>query len=385
MPKIKSSVVTKPRTFELKEAGELFDKIEGFAGYGFNAAHSVTYSLISYQAMWLKTNYPVEFYAAALSLIKDEKLPAVLKDAADFGVSIRMPDINVSGRQFEILNDTMICIPFNRIKGISGNTTEAILAARLLGPFKDKADLTARVERRKCNIKHTELLDKVGAFSRIEPGQIASDHPDRIKDQRELIPGLVAQAVPIHRDMNVDRGAKIKLVQIVADYRAACKDDGVAVKPTVGKNAHFMVIADCPSRDEEKLGSMSYGSQFEWIGEALSESGLQRSDGYWTALIKRPKEGKQVSPAEITKYLPYLNSEIEITKPPVIVLLGSSVVRQFYPDFKGKASDSAGKVIYNAALDANVVIGFSPGEIHYDPDKQTAMNEVFQVVVGLLT
>src|SRR5690606_11061808 len=44
-------------------AGNLFDKIEGFAGYGFNKSHSVEYTLISYQAMWLKTYYPVEFYA----------------------------------------------------------------------------------------------------------------------------------------------------------------------------------------------------------------------------------------------------------------------------------------------------------------------------------
>jgi DNA polymerase-3 subunit alpha len=59
-------------------AGELFDKIEGFAGYGFNKSHSVEYTLISYQAMWLKTYYPVEFFAAALSLMKEDKLPAIL-------------------------------------------------------------------------------------------------------------------------------------------------------------------------------------------------------------------------------------------------------------------------------------------------------------------
>jgi DNA polymerase-3 subunit alpha len=367
-------------------AGDLFDKIEGFAGYGFNKAHSVEYTLISYQCMWLKTNYPVEFFAAALSLNKEEKLPAVLKDASStFGIDIWMPDINVSSGQFEILNDTTICIPFNRIKGISTNTTDAILRARETGPFKDKTDLTARVERRKCNSRHVETLDKVGAFARIEPGQLPADHPDRIKDQRELIPGLISSSVPIHRELAKDPHAKNELVKIVAEYCRDHAEDGMPVKPTIGKNARFMVVSDCPTNGEERQGSMSYGDNFASIAEALSETSLARSDGYWTALIKRPKEGKQVSLGEITTYLPYLMREINATKPPIIVLLGSQTVRHFIPDFKGKASDSPGKIIYNAVLDTNMVVGFNPGEIFHDPDKQVAMNEVFSSVAQLLS
>ena len=66
------------------------------------------------------------------------------------------------------------------------------------------------------------------------------------------------------------------------------------------------------------------------------------------------------------------------------MLLGSQTVRTFLPDFKGKASDSAGKVIYSKELDSNLVIGFSAGEIWHDPEKQNAMNEVFGAVADLL-
>jgi DNA polymerase III subunit alpha len=44
----------------------------------------------------------------------------------------------------------------------------------------------------------------------------------------------------------------------------------------------------------------------------------------------------------------------------------------------------AGKVIYSKKYDANVVIGFSPGEIYHDPDKQQNMNEVFASVADCL-
>jgi DNA polymerase-3 subunit alpha len=64
--------------------------------------------------------------------------------------------------------------------------------------------------------------------------------------------------------------------------------------------------------------------------------------------------------------------------------MGSQAVRHFYPDFKGKASDLAGKVSYDKKLDANIVIGFAPGEIYYAPEKQNDLNSVFEVVASLI-
>ena len=365
-------------------AGDLFDKIEGFAGYGFNKSHSVEYTLISYQAMFLKTYFPVEFYAAALSLMKEDKLPAILKDAMENGITIEVPDINLSTGQFEILTDTRLSIPFNRVKGISSNATDAILAARASGEFESRKDFEARVERRKCNIRVIDTLDKIGAFARIEPGTPTAADPIRIRDQRDLIPGLIISAVPISRDMADDKFTKAKLGEMVAGYRAEHEDDGVCVKPLMGGKARFMVIYDAPNSGEVREGQMTMSASFESTFAALLENELEKSAGYYTALIKRPKEGKQVSVNEIATYLPYLEKEIELLKPPIIVMLGSITVRHFIPDLKGKASESAGKVVYSKALDANLVIGFNPGEIFHDPDKQVLLNDVFRSVAELL-
>ncbi|AMB48372.1 DNA polymerase III subunit alpha [Methylobacterium sp. AMS5] len=370
-------------------AGALFDKIEGFAGYGFNKSHSVEYTLISYQAMYLKTYYAVEFFAAALSQMGQDKLPGLMKDAERMGIEVDLPDINHSTGQFEIVTDARLCMPFNRIKGISANTTDAILKARAAGPFKSMQDLTDRVERRRCNVRHVETLNKVGAFARIEPGQLPAKHDSRVKDQRELLPGLITAHVPIAREMDIGSFEKAKIITLVADYCDGHHDDGMPVKPTIGRKARFMVITDCPAKGEDESGFMSFlgsktgGTMNEWIKAALDAADLQRQDAYWTALIKRPKEGKQVSPKEITAYSPYLMKEIEILKPPCIVLLGSSTVRHFIPDFKGKASEFAGEVVYSKALDANLVIGFAPGEIFFEPAKQAKLDEVFAVAASL--
>ena len=370
-------------------AGNLFDKIEGFAGYGFNKSHSVEYTLISYQAMWLKTYHSVEFYAAALTLLKDDKIPALIRDARAFGIEVGMPDINISTDRFEIVTSTRLTIPFMRIKGISRNTTQAILEARKAGPFKNKEDFIARVEKRKCNKKHQEALDLVGAFARIEPGQAAPESPSRIRDQIELLPGLISAHVPINREMHHDKDTVEAISELVDEYRAAhgvgaSTVDGMPVAPSFGRTAAVMIISDAPTNDEDGAGRMGIGRSIDCVDEALATNDIERKDIYWTALIKRPKRGKMITMDEIKTYAPYLQREIKLLQPTIIVLLGTTTVRTFVPDFKGKASDEAGKVIFNKDLDANMVLGFSPGEIYYSPEKQENMNQVFASVRELL-
>lgn len=370
-------------------ASALFDKIEGFAGYGFNKSHSVEYTLISYQCMWLKTYYAVEFYAAALTLLDEDKLPTIIRDAKQFGIEVATPDINISTNRFEIVTDTKLVMPFQRIKGISEKTTQAILDARKAGSFASKADFLARVEKRRCHVGHQNALDAVGAFHRIEPGTPPANDPSRVKDQIELLPGLIAQHVPINRDMATDKVTKDTISALIDEYRAAhgpgsAEVDGLPVKPSFGRSAKFMLITDAPGGEEEQSGIMGFAMSTNAIIDAMMESGIDRADAYWTALLKRPKRGKQITAEELALYKPYLLKEIEILKPSVIVLMGSQTVRAFLPDFRGKASDAAGQVIYSKALDANLVIGFSAGEIYYNPERQENMNDVFKSVAELL-
>ena len=51
----------------------IFDIIEPFADYAFNKSHAYGYGLIAYQTAWLKTHYPVEYFAALLTSVKDSQ------------------------------------------------------------------------------------------------------------------------------------------------------------------------------------------------------------------------------------------------------------------------------------------------------------------------
>lgn len=366
-------------------ARALWDDIEGFASYSFNKSHSVEYSLISWQSMWLKTHYPVEFFAAALTQMDQDVLPSILRDAGRFGIDVNVPDINISTDRFEIMTDVRMVMPFNRIKGISGNATSAILEARKSGEFKSKQDFLDRVNKTKANKKVQEALDKVGAFSRIEPTTPGPNSPTRILDQLELLPGLITAYVPVSRDIPRDKFTKTKIAEVILRYKRDLSEDGMMVHPLFGQRASFMIVTDAPTGPEEQEGKISYGKTAAPILEALESHGLARADAYWTALLKRPKSGKQVSPEEIELYEPYFKDELQFLQPPVIVLLGTAAIRYFIPDFTGKASDSAGKVVYSKELDANLVIGFNVGEIYYQPEKQELLNNVFAPVIDLLS
>lgn len=364
-------------TLDADAAGTLFDKLAAFAGYGFNRSHSVEYTLISYQAMWMKTYWPVEFFAAALSMMKPEKLPAIVADARIMGIEIFPPDINQSSDEFEILTDTRLLIPFSRVKGIGAGAVATIMEGRKAGPFASMEDFQSRIDRRKCNKGHTDKLLKVGAFAHIVPGELDPKHTDRLMDQRELLPGLVSEVAPIARTMSTDRATKIEIAKLMGEWRDKHAAEGSHPKVLFGKAARFMVITDCPTKTEEREDRMAIGDSFEYTRNALAAAGLERDDAYWTALVKRPKAGKQVSAAELGTFSPYLDKEIRLLKPPAIIALGPTVARFFVPDLKGNINEHAGRIIYHKDYDTNVIIGFTPASIYYDPEKQDLLDALF--------
>ena len=83
-------------------AGEIFDQMEKFAGYGFNKSHSAAYALLAYQTAYLKTHYPVEFMAALLTseTSKPENVVKYIGECREMGIRVEPPDVQVSGAQF---------------------------------------------------------------------------------------------------------------------------------------------------------------------------------------------------------------------------------------------------------------------------------------------
>lgn len=130
----------------LKEATMIFDDIAKFADYGFNKSHSVAYALISYQTMYLKTHFPVQFMVASMNneLGKTDKLLPLIKECHDLELELLPPDINESGMLFTKAGDKAIRYGFSIGKSITDKLSDEFIAEREKGRFTSIEDFYKR-------------------------------------------------------------------------------------------------------------------------------------------------------------------------------------------------------------------------------------------------
>lgn len=395
-------IINKIEGMSEESALAVWENIEKNASYQFNRAHSVEYSVISYWCAYLKTHFSGEFFAALLTTAdKEEKLQSAVADARRYNIVVVPPSINISTNRFEFWkreDETLLITPFSKLKGLSDKTSQAIIRARekVGGRFTSKKHLLETVERRVCNIKHVDILDKVGAFAGglipgtvdAEPSQISARHPDRIKDQIELMPGLICEYVKADRhtklsDVSLQAGGIVRSIK-------ECKDcqlhEEAHCIPTSGSKVKFMVISDSPNSSEASEGKMMKGDSCKYLSAAIKSSGLSKSNGYYTALVKtqKPKGDKSFSNEVLLSCQKFIETEIKVINPPVIVALGGATIRHFFPDIKGSWAELAGRVIYSKELDASIVCGINPQMCYFREEAQEMLNDIFKKVAEIV-
>ncbi len=163
---------SKNRGVDEKVAGNIFDLMEKFAGYGFNKSHSAAYALIAYQTAWLKTHYPAAFMAAVLSSDMDntDKVVLFVEDCQQQKLLIVPPDINQSQYRFTVNDEDHILYGLGAIKGVGEAAIETIIQSRHDdGDFKDLFDFCQRIDLRKANRRVLEALINSGAMDKLGP------------------------------------------------------------------------------------------------------------------------------------------------------------------------------------------------------------------------
>jgi DNA polymerase-3 subunit alpha len=159
---------------DLKLAGNIFDLVEKFAGYGFNKSHSAAYALVSYQTAYLKQHFPAPFMAAVLSteMQNTDKVVTLVEECRSMKLPLTPPDVNTGDFKFSVNDDGEIVYGLGAIKGVGEGPIEAIVEARAAGgPFEDLFDFCARTDARKLNKRTMEALVRSGAFDRIGPSR----------------------------------------------------------------------------------------------------------------------------------------------------------------------------------------------------------------------
>ncbi len=155
-------------------AGNIFDLVEKFAGYGFNKSHSAAYALLSYQTAWLKCHHPAAFMSAVMSADMDntEKVVGLIDECNVMGLTVQPPDINRSAVRFSVVDEKTVLYGLGAIKGVGEAALANVLEARdQAGPFDSLDDLCRRATPGTVNKRVLEALVKAGAVDALGPNR----------------------------------------------------------------------------------------------------------------------------------------------------------------------------------------------------------------------
>ncbi len=151
-----------------ERARRAWSKAVPFASYAFSKAHAASYALLAYRAAFLRTHYPLQWGCAVLDAHGGAYLErTIAAEVARWGIAVRPPAINASGRATRIREGRELLLGLDRIRGVSARTKASLLGQRETGgPFRSLADLVRRV---RPSLREMEALVLSGTCDALDP------------------------------------------------------------------------------------------------------------------------------------------------------------------------------------------------------------------------
>jgi len=140
--------------------------------------------------------------------------------------------------------------------------------------------------------------------------------------------------------MNLDDlNNEIKKCQKCELYKTAMQ----AVPGEGSPKADIFFVGEGPGASEDKEGRPFCGAAGKFLDEMLAENGFKRSEVFIGNIVKhRPPGNRDPLPEEIEICTPWLDEQLELIKPKIIVTLGRHSMHHFLPDV-GSISQVHGK------------------------------------------
>jgi DNA polymerase-3 subunit alpha len=146
MPAWKAKIEDKIKEKNLDPViGEVLWKVaEDSANYSFNKSHSISYAYLAAITVYLKFNYPQEFFLSLLKMSRfepnaHEEIAKISQELSFFGIKLLPPDLNLSNFDFKI-EGSNIRYGLNSIKGVSDKVIESLIDFRE-SSFENKYDI----------------------------------------------------------------------------------------------------------------------------------------------------------------------------------------------------------------------------------------------------
>ncbi len=100
-------------------------------------------------------------------------------------------------------------------------------------------------------------------------------------------------------------------------------------------DADIVFIGEAPGKNEDLKGKPFIGAAGKFLDEMLASVDLKRDDIYITNIVKyRPPNNRDPLPEEKKAFLPYLQAQLEVIQPKVVITLGRHSMNCFLPDLQ---------------------------------------------------
>lgn len=143
-------------------------------------------------------------------------------------------------------------------------------------------------------------------------------------------------------------------------------------------DADIFLIGEAPGEEEDQRGLPFVGASGKFLNVMFEAAGMNRDDVYITNIVKyRPPNNRDPSEAEKAEFAPYLQRQIEIVNPKVVISLGRHSMEYFLP--KEKISKAHGQVyqVQQNGRDITVAPLYHPAYALYGGSKRQALIDDF--------
>ena len=125
---------------------------------------------------------------------------------------------------------------------------------------------------------------------------------------------------------------EVRECRLCALHRARIK----AVPGAGDPRAEIMIVGEAPGQKEDQQGLPFVGAAGQLLNQLLGSIGLNRDEVYITNIVKcRPPGNRDPLPEEVASCSAYLDRQVELIRPAVILLLGRHAVQRLLPGAAG--------------------------------------------------
>ena len=143
-------------------SNEVWRQIESFAGYSFSKGHSASYAVESYQSLFLKAYFPLEFMVGVINNFGGfYSTEFYIHEARMQGAEIRPPCVNHS-EYYTCIKGKVIYLGFVHVLGLEEKISKEIVAERKRG--EAFASLEDFCNRLRISNEQIRILIRLGAF-----------------------------------------------------------------------------------------------------------------------------------------------------------------------------------------------------------------------------